>query len=490
MSSNISRNLRVFGYNKWVKKFDLVITIACILIPLGINFVPISPLSQTQISASKDLHAAILSGDIQKQFDSIEMLLKFTPWRGDLWQQLGRIQMGLGDYTPAIDSFNNAQETGQLTNEGHLWLADAMISNGDSESARSMLRTFTETDSLDGFLGLQAAMLLRRINDPFGTMVTLLKILPKDPTNAEINFQLGLQLTATQPDSALKFLNYAVSQNNNRKQEAELLVSIIDQTSSLSSAADRFIYIGQALSRLEEWDVAQRAFQTVVDIDDINATGWALLAESAQQNGSDGLVFLNKAQHLDPNAEIVNGVTALYYRRQQKPEVALLYLYKALAANPKAAVWEIEIGSTLAEMGDLEKALLHYQTAIKIAQDDWTAYRALAVFSITHNFEINPLGIQAASKALSLNPGSPALMDLLGTGYFILGDLDSAERFFMQALSLDQDQAAIMIHLGQLYYKKGEKDKAITVLRRAVELSQTSRLREMALRLLSENGDQ
>ena len=79
-------------------------------------------------------------------------------------------------------------------------------------------------------------------------------------------------------------------------------------------------------------------------------------------------------------------------------------------------------------------------------------------------------------------------MDLLGTAYMMLGDFDSAERLFAQALQQDPEQAAILIHLGQLYLYREDRDTAFDYLRRAVSSARDDRLREMAIRLLEENG--
>ncbi len=87
-----------------------------------------------------------------------------------------------------------------------------------------------------------------------------------------------------------------------------------------------------------------------------------------------------------------------------------------------------------------------------------------------------------------LAPDNPVYLDLLGTAYLTLGDMDNAERCFVQALRLDPEQAAILIHLGQVSYSRGQKENAFAYWRRASTSARNDRLKEMAERLLQENN--
>jgi Flp pilus assembly protein TadD len=166
----------------------------------------------------------------------------------------------------------------------------------------------------------------------------------------------------------------------------------------------------------------------------------------------------------------------------------LRYLEQAVKANPAAAVWEIETGNTLAAMGELAEAETHFRNAIQLDVTDWVSWRALALFSISRNYKVDTIGLEATRQALVFNPNSPPLLDLMGTGLMLQGDLDSAERFFLQADQLDPNQAAILIHLGQVNIYRGQKQSAFNYFRRAAEVAEESRLRELANRLLKENG--
>jgi len=456
-----------------------------ILLPLGAGLVQ-QPIPQALdysdgLSSIKD---SIASGDFAEELSGLESVLEYSPWRGDLWQRAGRLYLDTGQLGRAISAFEQARSVQQLDAQGQVWLADALLSNGEIDEARQLLVSIEIQDS---FILMQAASLLRQAGDLEGTTAALLKAYPLAPRNTELNYLLGIQLMAQHPDDALNYLEQAQS-DPTRGASVGGLINTLEFYGDLAGSAEWYIYAGQALSQVEEWDVAAQSFEFAVVSYPENASAWALLGEAQQQLGKDGKPNLDKAVQLDPEGELTNGLMGLYFRRQGELEQALLFMQKALSANPQAAVWEIEMGDTLAETGKLEDALSHYRGAVEIDPSDWVSWRALAKFSVTRNYQVEEIGLDAASQALALYPDNPVLMDLLGTAYLVLGDLDSAERFFFQALEIDPEQAAILIHLGQLNLYRGDKDAAISYLRRASASASDDRLREMADRLLEEIG--
>jgi len=458
-----------------------------ILLPIAAAVVmPLSPHPRELSEARRQGFTASQKMDEPTELTALETELIYAPWQGESWLRLGRLRLNAGKPLGAVDAFDQAASLGALTSEGKLWLTDALITTGDSERARRMLREFSQADNVDAFVFLQAAMTQRSLNDTYGALATLLKAYEIDPLNGEINYQIGLQFAAVEPDKALTFLEQAGKLIPNRQISCEALTQLIKDSGNLGDNSVRYQMIGQELSTMSEWDVAQSAFAKATDLDPADGVAWALLAEAAQQNGESGEQYITKAQQLAPNAELVNGLSGLYYRRQGKNELAVDYLQKAADANPKAVVWEIEMANTLDGMGDRASALKHFQTAVDIDPQNYLPWRALAVFSLTRSYELESVGLPAAIEALQLNEGSPALMDLLGTILMKAGRLDEALPYFQQADALDPQQSAILIHLGQLYLAQGEKKKAIEVLNQAMEFARDSRLRDMAYSILQE----
>lgn len=422
-----------------------------------------------------------------QQIDPLLMLLSFEPWRKDLWEKLGREYLDAGEYVAAISAFQQSNENGGISIDGGIAWADALILHGGREEAKILLRK-TSSAQPDFFDLLQIIALQRQIGDVYGAEATLLTAHRIDPGNDEVNFQLGLMLSTTQPDSATHFLYEADSLSENDLLLKEALLSTIETSRGPVTASERYQKIGQVLSTFNEWDVASQAFQSALANAPDSALNWIYLAEAQQQLGYSGSEAISRAMELGSDNEIVNGLTGLYYRRQGKNDLSLIYLNKAATINPEAIVWVIEKSRTYEALGNLEASYKLLIEAINLSPEDWTSWRTLAIFCFTHNYEVEQTGLVAARKALALNPSSSALMDLLGTGLMLAGDLDSAERFFLQANEMDPRQSAILIHLGQLKVLQKEFTQARNYLQQAIDYAPNNRLRDLAIQLFNENG--
>ena len=345
-----------------------------------------------------------------------------------------------------------------------------------------MLNGFRTTDS---FLLNQAAALLRQADELQQAEEKIRLAYEVDPLDPEINYQLGLMLLAEDPVAARNA--FAISQKEEgRSAAARYLSEVIDLYYDQEINADWLITAGKALEQVGEWDVAVKTFRSAVLADPQNALAFALLGFAQQHTGEDGLAALQQALTTDTEGEMPNAMLGIYYHQQGELEEAFVLLQKAADANPKAAAWRIEMGSVLADLGRLDEALTQYEAAAAINEQDPQPWVALAKFSLTRNFHVQDVGLKAVRRALLLKEDDPVTLDLAGTAYMILGDFDSAERFFNEALQKDPGEAAILIHLGQLYLQKGDQEKAFGILRQAAEQAEDVRLKEMAERLLLE----
>ena len=470
-----------------MRKGQKLLMLLFLLLPLGFAALPKAGVLPENLTRS--LHnerTALATGDAEMELAALEQVLEFQPWRGDLWQRLGRLFMDRGDAQSALYAFEEAQELGQLEPLGQVWLADMLIANGYGDAAKHVLRTIT-TD--DVFILFQAAALAAQLNDHEVLLNLLQQAYVADPGSSELNYQLGIHMMTDDPGNALAHLELA-RKDLSHKAAADYLIQVIQQYGALKGSGEWYLFTGQALAQADEWNAAYHAFTQAAQAQPQNASAFALLGETQLQLGLDGWKNLEKAWKLDPEGEMVNGMMGLYYQRQGNLEKALEYLRKAQVANPDAVVWVMESGRTLAAMGDLENALGEFTRAVEMDMQNVDSWQALAEFSIVHNYQLESAGLPAARQALALEPENPVMMDLLGTAYLQLGDLDSADRFFQQALMRDPEQAAILIHLGQLSLLREEKEAAFDYLRRAVTSARDERLRDLANRLLKENGVQ
>ena len=468
-----------------MRKWQPFLASLIILIPLalGVTGHPISTALEHS-RALVQLQQARQTGDSGAEMSAIEFILAFTPWRGELWQRAGRLYLDTGQVERAILAFEQSEKRGELDGQGKIWLLDALIAAGRLADAREVVKS---AHLQDPFLLTQAAAILRKAGELEGAREALIETNRLDLDNDEVKYQIGVLSMVEDPDLAQQAFQM-VQADLQRQANARYLLEVIHSRTDNENPSGWRLIAGQALSQVGEWDAAKQAFQSIVNEDPENARAWAMLGEAQQHNNQDGKASLEKAYALDAHDELVNALLGLYYRRQGNTTQALVYLEQALKINPMAAVWRMEIGGALADAGRLEEALDQYKAAVEINRNDPKSWFALAKFSISRNYQVEDNGLGAARQAVVLAPDNPVYLDLLGTAYLTLGDMDNAERCFVQALRLDPEQAAILIHLGQVSYSRGQKENAFAYWRRASTSARNDRLKEMAERLLQENN--
>lgn len=467
---------------KWISRW---VSLLLITIPVVICLlIPLRPESKLASAAEKRAQSSIEQEQYPYAAADLNQVLLISPWRYDLWEKLGHVQYLQKKYDRAITAFQNARRGEEISFESIVELGNAYIAMNRQGDAQDLWRSLSEKSGDDPEYMMKVAQNQRKIGDTFGTIATLLQIYRITPQDAGLNYLIGIHLVVTQPESSIKFLKVAASSDLYQKKTSQELLALLE--SKEGSEALRYLQIGQVLSNANEWDMAAAAFDSAVRLDNQNAFSWALLGEALQHIGKDGHAELNKALELDPTQDMANALMALYYRRHNQPDKALVYLRIASDANPTNGVWLAEIGNTLADMGDLNSALDAYIKGTEVAPEDAVVWQALATFSLSHNLDVETTGISAARKALSLDPGNPLLLDLMGTAFLINGDLDSAERFLLQAVGADENEASIHYHLGQLYIQKKDCSRAVVEFNKTQELTTEDRILSNVQRLVRE----
>ncbi len=406
------------------------------------------------------------------------------PWRKELWQQAGEYAYAAGDLESAITMLEKARAGHLISADGLVVLGDAYLQNGNQLSAvrawKAAIRTGATVEGAFGRIYNQQ----RGQHDLIAARITLQDWLARHPGSVEPVYQNGLLLAVLEPEQALTVLLDVSTRDPAYTNRVETLRKGLSLALAAGDPVFARMQVGRSLATLGEWDLAQVCFEEAALLDPSYAEAWAFLGEARQQLQHDGFADLERAAALSPDSVVVQALMSVYYRRQGKPELAVEYLEKIIEHEPDQAIWQLEMGNTLAETGDLVAAQTHFLKAAEFEPDTPLYWMELARFSVVHGADVRGVALPAARQALQLAPKDTAVLDMNGQVMYQLGDLASAERFLQRALEIDAAYAPAHLHLGQVYLQWQRTENARTHLSSAVRLSGGGPVGETASRLL------
>ncbi len=299
-------------------------------------------------------------------------------------------------------------------------------------------------------------------------------------------YELGLLLTLSDSDRALTELADASSIDPQFDSAVQTLQAAIAVSDTESEPANRFIAIGRGLGLVEEWGLAQNAFEKAVSADAKNAEAWAWLGEASQHNGQDGSDDLNRALALDPHDAIVHALRGLYWKRQGNNAQALTEYLQAAQIEPDNPAWQASVGDAYTQTGDLVSALAAYQKATQLVPNDATYWRLLAAFCSDNDLYVLDIGLPAAKQATQLAPNDPQTLDILGWSYSNAGLLYNAEQNLQHAIKLSPDLAIAHLHLAENYLRQGDNTSAFNELNLTVQLDKDGTSGQSATQILKQ----
>ena len=464
------------------ERFSLILKL---LLPLLVLVVLSAQPASTRVGgALRDAQAASSAGQHAEAADHYRAALDREPWRLELWEAVAREEQQAGRLEQAEEAYLQAQANGQLSAQGRRALAEVYSLLGETDKALTAWQAVIREDGPAGAVYEQMAQVYRSRGELESAVAVLREWRAKEPGSARAAYLLGLYLSVSDPDAAVKLLVEAAQVDNSYTAMVQPLRTGISQAQIAENSAYGWLMIGRALGGAGQWDLAERAFvQSVEDMPQY-AEAWAFLGEARAHLGGTGRPELDQARSLAPDSTVVRALMAVYWRRQGEPDRALEELRAVAAQEPGEPVWQVEMGNTMVDKGDLVEARMYYQKAVELAPDVPAYWVALAYFSAQYSDDVRGVGIPAARQAVVLAPNDPTALDAMGLALMTVGDLASAERFLQRAVEEDAGYALAQLHLGQLYLQKQDTWGAYPYLRGAKNLASGGQVAEIAGRLL------
>lgn len=441
-----------------------------LLMPLLIiPLLGITPLPHDVISALRNIRKALLVDSPIDASANIPQMLEYFPGRAELWELTAHYALLGGETELAVTYYQRAAILNSLSTYGFIELGDAALLEGNLFTAVEAWESAVNKggSSVELYSRLLGAHIL--LNDYDGIVNDLHSLTELDSSNPIYFYELGIFIASKQPNSAIAYLLRAAELDPIYSDDVQSIKRAIDSARMFDNPAYTLLETGRALANLNQWDHAARAFKESTLIRPDYAEAWAFLGEAKQhlnegevhqKDANIGLMEIEHALEINPQSIAANMLIALYWQRQDRYDLALVYLHKAENIEPDTPAVQAEIGRTLAIMGDLNKAQYYYERAIELAPNGPHYWRLLADFSIQYKIQLRDTGLPAARQAVLLNPDDPASLDVMGEVFILLEDLSSAIRFLKKAILLDSNYAPAHLHLGFAYLLQGSVDLA------------------------------
>ena len=456
---------------------------------LGILFLMLAAvISPVLYSSYRDLHSAQTALAEKNYADAaylFELAARRLTWSNDLWEQAGLAAYLDQNNTDAIRLLEIAREKKSISSQGWDTLGIAYWNNNDHKMALVTWQNGSQAYPSDVLLYDRLAMAYHENGDYTSEQIVLVKRLAL-VSDANSHYELGLLLMLSNSDRALTEFASASSLDPQFDSAVQTLRSAIAVADTASDPASRYIAIGRGLGLVEEWGLAEDAFEKAVSANGKNAEAWAWLGEARQHNGQDGSDELNQALALNPNDAIIHALRGLYWKRQGNYVQALAEYLQAAQIEPDNPTWQASIGDSYTQTGDLVSALAAYQEATQLASNDATYWRLLAMFCSDNDLYVLDIGLPAAKQAAQLDPNDPQTLDALGWSYSNAGLLYNAEQNLQHAIKLAPDLAIAHLHLAENYLRQGDNTSALSELNLTVQLDKNGTSGQSAAQILKQ----
>ena len=413
-------------------------------------------------------------------------LIRQDPDLGYLYPKAGTAAYRSGDLVLAQYYLERAYSHGLLSDAEKLTLGDVFLDSDEGGKAETIWRTI----DLDPAMVEQVSGRLVAIDiSQDRWQQAKLDLEPWSQTNSanvEPKEILGWVTLFLNPEDSLKIFQELIPTNEGKFQKiVDHITAYPDNEENAIELSAWWIKTGDLLASIGKNDFSLKAFSKAVEIAPDNSFGWAKLALEKQASNSDGKTEIDRALENGANDPSVNLLIADYWKKAGQPELALIYLHKAIELDGENPYALRMIGWLLSDIGSVDTGMEYIKQAALISNNSegWTD---VIQYCLSHGVYLREEAIPAARKAVGLSPDSPEVLHLAGQVYLALDDLVTAERYLLKAISFEGDLYSAHLDLGYLYVRQNRYDAARDQLEVAAEQQTSPEVREKAIQAFAQ----
>jgi len=350
----------------------------------------------------------------------------------------------------------------------------------DSNAALAEAHAFAQRNPDARRLRLMLASQLADRGDYDGALAELSAMSQRSPEDFDLLLmQAQVQYRAGRNSQARRLLEQYVDVQGQRER-----ASAPGSTDAGAAMADAYLMLARIA---EEEGRLDEAIAILGRIDDPGARYSARLRQAVlrarQGNVDEALAMIGSAAPQDDEETILGLLTrAQILRDAGRLDEAIATLAKADAEYPDTTEIKYELAMLYERAGKVAEMERLLRQIIALDPEHAHAHNALG-YTLADRNERLPEALELITRALSLLPGDPYILDSMGWVQFRLGHNDKAIDYLRQAYAL-RPEAEIAAHLGEVLWVTGRRDEAMKMLREAAAKDADNRTVRDTLRRL------
>jgi tetratricopeptide (TPR) repeat protein len=279
----------------------------------------------------------------------------------------------------------------------------------------------------------------------------------KQYAESRVQFQ---KLLKTKPDNAE--LAFAIALLSIQMGELDRAEVELKQTLSVGKrdSATVHYYLGQLNEAKKNDLVALQEYQQVKEGETVFPSRMRiayLLVKAGKVNEAREVLQQTSARNNQQRAQLIL-TEAQILRDAKKFELASQVLSQGLEKLPNNPELMYEAAMLAEKQGKTAISEDLLRKLIKVAPDHAHAYNALGYSMLERKVRLDE-AMKLVEKAYQLDPDDAAIMDSMGWGYYLTGNLTKSLEFMRRAYATFPDPE-VAAHMGEVLWQKGEREEA------------------------------
>lgn len=293
---------------------------------------------------------------------------------------------------------------------------------------------------------------------------SLQNLVALDPTNTQVNFQLGLLLAIEAPVSADVYLNVAL-----RDAQLAPIARAVQPLLTVADTESRCRQLGFVLLSAEQWVFAEYAYSQVIDL---NSQDWLSLTYRGyirDQRGGNGLSDLETAIGLNPTGAMPFYFLGLHWRLEEDYRAAgdaFMSAHFLDAANPAITA---EIAATFRQLGNNDQTAQWLDITVGLDENNIDWLRLRAAFYADTGYLLEEQGMAYIEDAYDRFPDDPSIAASLGYAHHRLDNSRTALAYLEFARDADPTDARSQYYYGLVMLKLGNTAAAQAAFYAAID---------------------